>query len=71
MAKEIRVAVLVLYFYDEIGRKEFNEMSDSDLLDICEGDGMVFSLTGFQNAINDDDLVLENCFIRFCEAEVG
>ena len=70
MAKEIRVAVLELDFHDEIGRKEFNEMSDSDLLDICEGDGMVFSLTGFQNAINDDYLALESCFIRFFEADV-
>lgn len=70
MAKEIRIAVLELDFHEDIGRKEFDEMSISDLLDICEGDGMVFSLIGFQSAINDDDLALESCFIRFYEADV-
>lgn len=62
-----KVAVLDLDLNENIGRKEFDAISNSELIEMCEGDDLIFSLEGFQVCINNDYLCLDNCFIRFIE----
>jgi len=64
-----KVAVLNLDWNGNIGRKEFDSMSDAQLIEACESEDFVFTLKSFQEAINDDYLSLEDCFIRFIEVE--
>lgn len=42
-------------------------ISDKDFVKISEQQGLIWSLTGFQNDFNDDEINQSNLFIRFIE----
>lgn len=61
----MKVAVLVIDWHDNVSKSQFESMSDKDLSELVDGDGMLFTLEAFQEAINEDFLDLGNCYIKF------
>lgn len=64
-----KVAIVVLDWNDNPSREKFESLSDEELVKNYTGGDFLLTLKEFQNAINDDILSLEDCFIRFIEVE--
>jgi len=65
--------MIKLYVYDfnyDQNVSDFNAMSDEDLINRAEIDGMVFTLKDFQAACNAEELSLNNAMFRFIEVEI-
>mgnify|MGYP006266701505 CR=1 FL=1 len=43
----------------------YKNLRDEDFMDYAEAEGTVYSLAGFENAINQDDFDFINSYIRF------
>lgn len=46
------------------------ELSDDKFMEIAENQGNVYTINGFQNAFNEEEICVSNDFIRFVEVEV-
>jgi hypothetical protein len=42
----------------------YKDLRDADFIDYAEAEGTVYSLAGFENAINQDDFDHVNSYIR-------
>ena len=67
MSKEIRVYVAS---QEEYSIDELNNMSNDELIDIAELEGLVYSLNGFAQAFNKEEIYTGVDYIRFIEVEV-
>lgn len=59
--KELRVYVIDLGLTEDIAE------TDEEFMNEAERQGTVYSIKGFENAINSEELNLCNSFIRFIE----
>ena len=67
--KEMRVYVVDLNDIEkDLGSSE--TIPNNEFMDIAEAQGNVFTLKGFENSINTEELNLNNCFIRFIVVDV-
>lgn len=64
---ETRVYVLNVDILDGVKEAEF---SDEDFINMAELEGTVYSLEGFANAFNLEDISSSNDYIRFINVEV-
>jgi len=66
MTTEIRVYVVNA---DDENIVDFYKTSDEEIVSYCEGTGNIYTLTGFEEAINGEELNLNNSFIRILNIE--
>ena len=67
MKKEIRV---YLVYADNL-EDDFYEISNEKVIEIAEKTGHIFSLKGFESALNTDEIsIYGQFFVRFIEVEV-
>jgi hypothetical protein len=71
MEKEIRVYGINVEIDDfsEVEVGGWNEMSDEWWMTTAEAQGFVWSLSGFQQAFNYDDIYQGSMYIRFIESQ--
>jgi hypothetical protein len=62
MQKEKRVYVIHADLIPEDA--SYKDLRDADFIDYAEAEGTVYSLAGFENAINQDDFDHVNSYIR-------
>ena len=67
MSKEIRVYVAS---QEEYSIDELDNMSNDEFMDIAELEGLVYSLNGFVQAFNKEEIYTGVDYIRFIEVEV-
>lgn len=72
--KELRVYVINIEDVDFERQMPVNttveELSDKDFIEIAEEQGLVYTLNGFTQAFNDQDINSSIDIIRFIEVEV-
>lgn len=64
-----KVVVVVLDWNDNLTREQFESLSDEELVKNYSSGDFVFTLKQFQEAINDELLSVDDCFIRFIEVD--
>ena len=64
MSKEKKVYVLSLDSVVFEQHDTIEGITDDLFMDSAEEAGAVYSLEGFENAVNNDELYLDNCLIR-------
>lgn len=67
MSKEIRVYVAS---QEEYSIDELENMSNDEFIDIAELNGLVYSLNGFAQNFNTENIYTGVDYIRFIEVEV-
>lgn len=65
--KETRVYVIDTYLIEEENAINY---TDNDFMEVAERLGTVFTLKGFENAFNNEELNTHVDYIRFIEVEV-
>lgn len=65
--KEMRVYVIDTYLIEEENAINY---TDNDFMEVAERLGTVFTLKGFENAFNNEELNTHVDYIRFIEVEV-
>ena len=61
---DIRVYAVNIYSYDIIEDINLLECSDEDFVALAEQMGLVWTLKGFQEDFNDDNIIAQALFIR-------
>ena len=56
--------------HESVGLGEWNSITNDAFIDIAEGQGNVWSLQGFQDAYNKEELSLYDYYIRFIEIDL-
>ena len=65
--KEMRVYVIDTYLIEEENAINY---TDNDFMEVAERLGTVFTLKGFENAFNSEELNTHVDYIRFIEVEI-
>ena len=65
--KEMRVYVIDTYLIEEENAINY---TDNDFIEVAERLGTVFTLKGFENAFNSEELNTHVDYIRFIEVEI-
>lgn len=73
--KELRVYVIDIEeidddFLDNMGIDQSVQLNDKDFITVAEEQGNVYTLKGFAQAFNDQDINSSTDIIRFIEVEV-
>lgn len=73
--KELRVYVIDIEeidddFLDNMGIDQSVQLNDKDFITVAEEQGNVYTLNGFAQAFNDQDINSSTDIIRFIEVEV-
>ena len=73
--KELRVYVIDIEeidddFLDNMGIDQSVQLNDEDFITVAEEQGNVYTLNGFAQAFNDQDINSSTDIIRFIEVEV-